>query len=164
MPHSPPNLSFLPLTYHTIDRLAGLTLAAQKSHLIQPLTKTIPQSLVSEETQAFGVFKDATPVGLIALEDARVMDHLNDTPIADCLLIWQIMVDARHERQGHGTAMVSFAKSYATLVGLDGLALATLDATEHTPLPFYEKLGFSPTGRRIQDGADDLIELVWRPA
>jgi len=164
MPRQTPELAFLPLTFDTIRRLSGLTLATDKSHLIQPLSRTIPQSLVSEETHTFGVFQGDIAVGLIALEDARVMDVLRASPIKDCLLIWQIMVDENHERHGIGSAMIDFAKSYAALVGLSGVALATLDKTKQTPLPFYEKHGFTPTGRRLQDGDDDLLELVWHPA
>lgn len=157
-------LAFLPLTFDTIRDLSNLAPAPDKTHLIQSINRTIPQSLVSEETHTFGAFKGRDAVGLIALEDARVMNDLRGSIVGDCLLIWQLLVDGHHERQGIGTAMVDFAKSYSGLVGLSGVALATLDNVDHTPLPFYEKQGFTATGRRIQDGPDNLLELVWRPA
>jgi len=156
-------LAFLPLSYDLINTVSKVQHAKGKAHLNQPLTTTIAQSLLSEETVAFGVFADKTPVGLLALDDTRVMGHMRDTPISDCLLIWQIMVNGKHERRGIGTAMVDFAKSYAALVGLNGVALATMDKVDHSPMPFYEKQGFKPTGKRIKDGDNDLIELVWRP-
>jgi len=144
--------------------VSRMSVAPEKAHLIQPLGVTIAQCLVSEETNPFGAFKQGAAVGFIALEDARVMPDLHGSIIQDCLLIWQVMVDHKHERQGIGSAMIDFAKSYAALVGLSGVALATLDKSVHTPLPFYERHGFKPTGRRIKDDDDDLLELIWQAA
>ena len=162
MARAPAKLNFLPLTFDTVERLSGLATAPQKAHLVRPAARLIAQAALSAENTTFGVFLDDVAVGLISLDDPRVMNEPADPLTRDCLDIWQLLVDGKHERQGIGRAMVEFAKSYAQLVGLSGLALNTMDNAKHAPLAFYEKLGFAPTGRRHQVGRDDMIELVWR--
>ena len=162
MPSAAPKLSFLPLTFETIAILSDIGPAAGKTTLVQTTARILAQSLVGQETTAFGAFWGGEAVGLIALEDSRVMDGITEPLIQDCLFIWQVFVDAQHEGNGFGSAMIDFAKDYAQLIGLSGVALATNDAHRYSPLRFYEKHGFVPTGRRIEDGPDDLIELVWR--
>jgi len=159
-----PKLAFLPLTFDTIAKLSNIAPAPEKASIVQPIARIMAQSLVGSETIGFGVFEGRDPVGVIALEDSRVMDGIDEPLIQNCLFIWQVFVDANHERRGIGSAMIEFAKSYAVNAGLTGVALATDDQSAHTPLPFYAKHGFIPTGRRIQDGPDDLLELVWRPS
>ena len=68
------------------------------------------------------------------------------------------MVDRERRGRGFGAAAIEHARRYATLSGLDAVSLTTMDAEPGDALGFHERLGFRPTGRRV-DG-----ELVLRDA
>ena len=67
------------------------------------------------------------------------------------------MVDYNFQGLGLGKQAINFSKQYASLVGLQGVSLTTMDKEDGNALSIYQKLGFAPTGRRL----DDEIELIF---
>ncbi|WP_420345527.1 GNAT family N-acetyltransferase [Pelagibius sp.] len=109
---------------------------------------------------SFGLFAGGRAVELISLVDPRLVEDTEDREHfqSDCLFVWRVMVDRTQQGRGYGTQAIHFACNYARLVGLQGVSLTTMDQEAGNALPFYERLGFHPTGRRL----DGEIELVRR--
>ena len=71
--------------------------------------------------------------------------------------LWRLLIDARHQGRGLGRAVLAHV---AGLVRADGGTelLTSHQPDEDGPGPFYEKLGFRPTGE-IDDG-EVVVRLV----
>ena len=65
--------------------------------------------------------------------------------------LWKLLIDERHQRQGYGRATLQRIIEIVREQG--GTELFTSYSTgEGEPWPFYERLGFVPTGERDEDG------------
>lgn len=69
--------------------------------------------------------------------------------------LWRLLVDRWHQRRGIGRAAVAEVVARARAAGVPALYTSVVEGPG-TPRPFYERLGFVPTGRII----DDEVELV----
>lgn len=88
------------------------------------------------------VMADDVPVGF-------VMVSWEGEPVPDRTwgpyFLWRLLVDAAHQGRGHGTAAVSLVAD--AVRGAGGRELRTsCGRGEGSPQPFYEGLGFVPTG------------------
>lgn len=154
------SLAFLRLCRANIDDVQALKIHDEERRLIAPVPEWIAQAAFVEEAVSFGLFAGEHAVGLMTLIDPRLFEDEKDRePFQiDCLYVWRVMVDRKQRGRGFGTQAIQFARSYARLVGLKGVSLTTRDDEPGNALPLYKKLGFSPTGRRLEGE----IELVWR--
>jgi RimJ/RimL family protein N-acetyltransferase len=66
--------------------------------------------------------------------------------------LWRLLIDRMHQRRGIGELVV---KAVAALAD-EQLYTSCVDGVPGSPRPFYERLGFTPTGRIV----DDELELV----
>lgn len=155
-----PKLDFLMLTEGQLDGLMSLRVAKDEEHLIAPVAEWLAEAAFTPDAISYGIYASRKPVGLLSLIDPRLIDEDDDMSHfqADCLFVWRVMTDYRCRRQGYGKAAMQFIIDYARCIGLDGVSLTTMDQEKGNALPFYERLGFQPTGRRI----DNEIELVCR--
>lgn len=91
---------------------------------------------------------DGTPTGF-------VMVSWDVVPVAGEIwgpyFLWKLLVDARHQRRGLGRAAVALV---ADAVAADGATelLTSCVPGPGSPQPFYEGLGFVPTGEVDPDG------------
>ena len=108
----------------------------------------VARSLVDAATHPEGhpwiraVVADEEPVGF-------VMVSWDVVPVPDELWgpysLWRLLVDEHHQGRGHGTATVGLVADAVRAAG--GEALHTsCGQGEGSPQPFYEALGFVPTG------------------
>jgi ribosomal protein S18 acetylase RimI-like enzyme len=72
-------------------------------------------------------------------------------PHPDHLFIDTIAIDPAHHGQGLGRILMRFAETEARRLGLLEIRLYTHERMTET-LPFYAALGFTETGRRVEDG------------
>jgi diamine N-acetyltransferase len=64
--------------------------------------------------------------------------------------VWRLMVAARHQRKGHGTAALALAFDEIRRRGGDEVYTSRVE-DEGGPGPFYLRLGFVPTGELDDD-------------
>lgn len=83
-------------------------------------------------------------------------------------MLWRLLVDAMHQRRGHGRAIVEAVAQHVRTQGATALKVSAQEG-DGGPRPFYESLGFVPTGEVIGDGEvvftlqlvpDELTESV----
>jgi diamine N-acetyltransferase len=64
--------------------------------------------------------------------------------------LWRLMLDAAHQRRGHGSAALALAVEHLRSIGAEELYTSWVQG-EGGPEDFYLRLGFVPTGE-IDDG------------
>lgn len=152
-----PKLNFLKVTRRTVFDLSELKVKPEERHLIAPNAEWLADVAHASYAISFGIFEGEIAVGLISLIDPRLMDAEDQEDFqSDCLYVWRVMISGDQRGAGYGSAALAFAQDYARLIGLAGVSLTTKDREPANALSFYLGLGFTPTGRRI----DDEIELI----
>jgi GNAT superfamily N-acetyltransferase len=111
---------------------------------------SLAQAAYRPPGRPLGLYAGSEPVGLLLLWDAR---RDPDDP-ADQLTIWRLMVDARHQRKGHGEAAVRWVIDEARRMGVASVGLSHVP--ENPVGAFYERLGFSYTGK-INEGEREMV-------
>ena len=89
------------------------------------------------------IYADETPVGFIMLEDdpANSLYHL-----------WRFMIDARFQKCGYGRSALELAIEHVKMrPGAKALSTSYFPG-EGSPGKFYEKMGFTYTGEKDEDG------------
>ena len=69
--------------------------------------------------------------------------------------LWRLLIDRMHQRRGIGELVVTAVAELAD----EHLYTSCVDGVPGSPRPFYDKLGFVPTGR-IVDGETELVLTV----
>ena len=71
--------------------------------------------------------------------------------------LWKLLIDERHQRHGHGREVVRLVMDLVREAGADDLLVSYVPEGEGGPAPFYERLGFVPTGE--VDGSARLMRM-----
>lgn len=150
-------ISFLKINDNILDDILELTVGESQSHLISNNAKWLAEASHNSDSISYGIYFDNQPAGLISIIDPRILEAEDEYFQKDHLYKWRVMIDHRFQGNGLGEQAIHFGKQYAALVGLNGVSLTTMDLEKGNALPFYQKLGFKPTGRRL----DDEIELIF---
>jgi histidinol dehydrogenase len=125
-----------------VDQLIDLAVAPDQQELVAPVAKSLAQASVRTPGRPLAIYDGEQPVGLLLLWDAR---QDKDEPL-DQLYVWRLMIDARHQRKGHGARAMRWAIEEARRLGVASVGLAHRNQPGHAG-PFYEKLGFRYTGK-----------------
>jgi RimJ/RimL family protein N-acetyltransferase len=72
--------------------------------------------------------------------------------------LWRMLVDRRHQRRGIGTSALRAVIDHLRDQGVPRLYTSYADG-HGTPRPFYERLGFVPTGEIIDDETELVLDL-----
>lgn len=93
---------------------------------------------------ARAIYADEAPVGFIMIADGAPAGH---PEIPWPYYLWRLLIDAGHQRRGYGTAALELVVEYVR--GRPGALELVTSAVpgEGSPMPFYERCGFHPTGR-----------------
>ncbi|WP_421723405.1 GNAT family N-acetyltransferase [Bauldia sp.] len=146
------------LSRDTLPPLLDLAVRPDQTRFVAPNAETMAESMFEPSAELYGIWDGETPVGMIAVVDMSHPEQkleAGDDP--ESLFIWRLMVDAGHQKRGHGTAAVTFAFDLARKKRLKRVGVSSIDA-EGCAVPFYEALGFRRTGRVI----DREVELVYQ--
>jgi diamine N-acetyltransferase len=125
----------------------------------------VARSLIDAATQPEGhpwlraIMADDVPVGF-------VMVSWDVVPVPDQLwgpfYLWRLLVDERYQGRGYGTAALALVAEAVRAGGADEL-LTSCGQGEGSPQPFYEGLGFVPTGEVDSHGEVHLaLDLTSR--
>ncbi len=65
--------------------------------------------------------------------------------------LWKLLIDERHQRKGFGTAALDLIVKH--FLGRPGVEVLSTSASQGdgSPIPFYERYGFEPTGEVLDD-------------
>jgi diamine N-acetyltransferase len=101
-----------------------------------------------------GVYRGDVAVGFVMISDG-IPDGRPE--YLGPYYLWRLLIDARWQRQGLGTATVDLVVDYLRTRPRARTLLTSVTRGPASPLPFYRRYGFSPTGQ-VFDG-EDVLEL-----
>ena len=132
------------------DAVLALRVAPGQERFVSGVAQSLIEAAAEPEAHPWirAVLADGIPVGFVMVSwDVRsVPGHLWGP-----YLLWKLLVDAGHQRQGHGTAAVALVADAVRADG-GGTLLTSCAPGPGSPQPFYERLGFVPTGEVDPDG------------
>jgi len=144
-------LEWRAITRETLSPLLRLKVAADQAHLVAPNAVTIAQAAYEQPgAYVWGLWDGETPIGLIAMIHPHEYAHLEPGDDPDGAYVWRLMIDAAHQRRGHGRAAIDLCRRQARAWGLPRLATSVVDCPDSN-IGFYEALGFTRTGRIFED-------------
>ncbi|KAH8806103.1 acyl-CoA N-acyltransferase [Xylogone sp. PMI_703] len=74
----------------------------------------------------------------------------------DSIMINNVVVDPSHQGRGYGRLLMNYAENMAFTQGVAAITLYT-NIHMHENITLYSKLGFTETGRRMEDGFDRVF-------
>jgi diamine N-acetyltransferase len=113
---------------------------------------SVPNSLAEADATPEGnpwyraIYAGEEPVGFVMLS----WDVTPRPRIVGPWFLWRLLIDERHQRRGFGTAALQEVISIITMAGARELKTSYVPG-DGSPRPFYERLGFLPTGE-VEDG------------
>lgn len=139
-----PPVTLCEISPATASSVLALRVAPEQEHFVSG----VGESFVDAYLEPAGhpwirvVMADAVPVGF-------VMVSWDVVPVPDKMwgpyYLWRLLVDAHHQGKGHGTAAVGLVADAVRAAGA-GELFTSCGQGEGSPQPFYERLGFVPTG------------------
>jgi diamine N-acetyltransferase len=93
------------------------------------------------------IYADDQPVGFVMLS----WNVTPEPPRIGPWFLWKLLVDERHQRRGYGREAVRLV---ADIVRANGAAELLTSCVQGAggPEPFYQRIGFSPTGELDENG------------
>jgi histidinol dehydrogenase len=134
--------------------LIKLAVAPEQAGFVAPNATSLAQAAYKTAGRPFGLYAQGEPVGFLLLWDAR----RDDEDPADQLTIWRLMIDARHQGKGHGAAALRWVLEEARRMGVASVGLSHVPDNTAAGR-FYEKLGFSYTGK-VEHGEREMIRRL----
>ena len=102
------------------------------------------------------------PVGFAMISDGIPEDVLEaDDTLVGPYFLWRLLIDERYQRRGYGTATIDALVGYVRSRGARTL-LVSAHQGDGGPQPFYERYGFVPTGRVVEDEPVSELDLAGR--
>ncbi len=145
-----------PVRFDDVGPLYAVRTTGAQEDFVAPNGITFGQAPFEPGSEIFGIWNGDTAVGLLAIIDmAHPQADITEGHDRDGIYVWRLMVAADAQKCGAGTAAMQFAIEMARDRGRAHVAVCCVDAPG-CALPFYEKLGFSRTGKFV----DGEVELV----
>jgi len=87
----------------------------------------------------WAIYADETPVGFVMISDEV------DGPVYIAHFLWKLLIDARCQGRGYGTATLDLVANYFRARDVDTMWTSAGEG-EGSPIPFYERYGFVRSG------------------
>ena len=138
------------------------TWAALKTHYSQeeyvaPMLRTYRDALFPESVDGVvtvpwmrGISADGTPAGFLMATSTYGRHD-------GCWYLWRLLIDRMHQRRGiGGRAMALLGRRVAARKACRGCSRRAVRGPG-SPRPFYDRLGFEPTGGVVDDHETELV-------
>jgi diamine N-acetyltransferase len=148
MPGSDAAVTLREVTRDTVRTITGLKVAPRQEGFVATNAESIAEAYFDRERAWFrAIYAGDVPVGFVMLEDNAEKQEYS---------LWRFMIDARYQGLGYGRRAIEQVIAYVrTRPGAKVLFTSCVPG-DGSPCPFYERLGFRPTGE-VDDG-----EIVMR--
>lgn len=136
-------VSLREVTRENLDEILDLKVAPEQEHFVANNAVSIAEAHFYPETAWFrAIYADETPVGFMMLsEDAAKPEYF----------LWRLMLDARYQKFGFAARAMALLFEYVR-TRPDAIEIFTSCVPgDGSPFGFYEKLGFSDTGKMDED-------------
>lgn len=132
------------VTKKNIDVILGLKVTSKQETFIASNAVSIAQAHFYQEVTWFrAIYADETPVGFVLLDDDPVNSYYS---------LWRFMIDARFQKCGFGRRALELIIEYVKTRPGAKVLMTSCVRGEGSPEKFYEKIGFTSTGKIDEDG------------
>lgn len=133
------------------DRLLALRLAPGQDQFVSSVAESLQDAEESPEAKPWyrAIYSGEEPVGFVMVS----WDCVPQPP--DTIgpwFLWRLIIDERHQHRGLGREAVRLVADLVREAGADELLTSFVPEGEGNPGPFYQRLGFVPTGEVDPDG------------
>jgi diamine N-acetyltransferase len=128
-------------------KLEALALAPGQEQFLNTVSEALAEAEEEPGGRAiqFGLYDDDTPVGFVMISDeVEGSDYIAQ-------YLWKLLIDARHQRRGYGTAALDLVAEYFRARPGIEVMWTSAGQGEGSPIPFYERYGFVRTGDIVFD-------------
>lgn len=136
-----PQITLVEMTREDVRTWCKLAVAPEQQQFVANVAISIAEAHFAPEAWFRGIAADGEPAGFVML---------SVKPEVPEYYLWRYLIDRRFQRTGVGRAALEQVIAHVRSLGAREL-LTSYVPGEGTPGPFYEKLGFVPTGT-IEDG------------
>jgi diamine N-acetyltransferase len=140
-------ISLRPLTDENRAAIEALRIHPAQEWFVNNVTDALLEAEEEPGGRAiqFGLYDGDTPVGFVMISDEV------DGPDYISRYLWKLLIDRDHQRRGYGSAAVDLVATYFRDGGHAEMWTSAGEG-EGSPIPFYEKNGFTRTGEIVFDG------------
>jgi histidinol dehydrogenase len=149
---APAGLEVRPVRDADVIPLVKLAMTPEQEKFVASNAISLAQAAYKPAGRPFGLYAGGEPVGFLLLWDARRDDDLHER--ADQLYVWRLMIDARHQRKGHGAAAMRWVIEEGRRMGVAEVGLSHL--AENAVGAFYERFGFRYSGK-VNEGEQEMV-------
>ncbi len=131
------HVSLREITANTVRAICDLSVDATQISFVASNALSIAEAHFCPEAWFRAIYVGGTPVGFVML------DVQPDKPE---YFLWRFMIDARHQGRGYGCRALELIADHVRGLPNATELLTSVVEGEGGPRPFYERLGFVPTG------------------
>jgi diamine N-acetyltransferase len=147
-------VSLREITRETLLPIVRLAVADDQKRFVATNAISLAQALFAPEAWYRAIYLGDDPVGFVMLEDQSLLTPPPERPQAG---VWRLMVDARFQGRGIGTAALRLVIEHVRAKAIFDSLLLSYMPGPGCPETFYLGLGFRHTGR--MDGDEVVLEL-----
>lgn len=142
------------------DDVLALRLAPGQDRYVSSVSESLQEAKEYPQANPWcrAVYAGDEPVGFVMLS-------WNCAPkppdIIGPWFLWKLLIDERRQRRGYGREAVRLVVDLVRAEGADDLLTSYVPEGEDGPGPFYESLGFTPTGE-VDPGGEIIMRLNLR--
>lgn len=156
-------VDFRRVTREDLKAVCALVVAPGQEGLVTPNVMTMAEVQFEPECLVRAMWLNGSAVGLLAMLRPSAYPAAEDIVIRrDAAYVWRLMVDKDFQGQGLGTLALDEASRIAIEWGYCGLSL-TVGSGPRSAIPFYERYGFTLTGRKLWNDDNELEMIRWFP-
>ncbi len=136
-----PDVSLRPITEANREAVESLAVSPAQRRFVSSVRDSLLEAAAEPGAQAitWGVYADETPVGFVMIADeVASRDYIAQ-------FLWKLLIDARHQHRGFGTATLDLVAEYFRSRGARTMRTSAGQG-EGSPVTFYERYGFERTG------------------
>jgi GNAT superfamily N-acetyltransferase len=127
------------------DEVLAIRRAPSQEHFISSVADSLEEAQEHPEAKPWyrAVYAGDEPVGFVMLS----WDCPPQPPeIIGPWFLWKLLIDVEHQHRGHGREVVRQVVELVRQAGAEELLTSYAPGGDGGPGPFYERLGFVPTG------------------
>jgi diamine N-acetyltransferase len=122
-----------------------LAVTPEQSEFVDGVADSLTEAAATPDACPWfrAIYADETPVGFVMIADGIPAGHPEyEWPY----YLWRLLIDAGQQRRGYGTAALDLVVNYVRdRPGAVELVTSAVPG-EGSPMSFYERFGFHPTG------------------
>lgn len=139
-----PDVSLREVTADTVRQICRLseTLAPNQQEMVAANAVSIAQAHFEPHAWFRAIYAADEPVGFVMLYD---------DPERDSAYLWRLMIAGPHQGKGYGRRALNLVLDHVRRRPNVRSVKVSYVPIDGNPAPFYQKLGFAPTGE-VEDG------------